>query len=83
MIIPNKIPKKMCSPLVKQMPTKFLVMKPTMMIGATHIEVHIRRGYKQCMCHAYTKVVLASPSMCRHGLGNTRSKDRAWVTWMI
>jgi hypothetical protein len=25
-------------------------------------------GYKQCMCHAYTKVVLASPSMCTHGV---------------
>jgi hypothetical protein len=40
--------------------TKFLVMKPTMMIGGKHIEVRIRRGYKPCMCYAYTKVVLAS-----------------------
>jgi hypothetical protein len=26
------------------------------------------------MCHAYTKVALASPSMCRHGLGTQVTK---------
>jgi hypothetical protein len=56
-------------PLSKQSPPKFLVVKPAVMIGATHIEVHIRCGYKHCMCQVYTKVALARPSMCRHGLG--------------
>jgi hypothetical protein len=43
-------------------------MKPAVTIGATHIKVHIRRGYKHCMCQVYIKVALGSPSMCRHGL---------------
>jgi hypothetical protein len=35
----------------------------------------------QCMCCAYTKVGLASPSMCM--ASEHEIEDRAWVTWMM
>jgi hypothetical protein len=34
------------------------------------------------MCHAYTKVALASPSMCRHGLG-TQLTERLSTSHML
>jgi hypothetical protein len=52
------------------------------MIGATHIEVHIRCGYKRCMYQVYTKVALARPSMCIHGLG-TQVIERLRTSHML
>jgi hypothetical protein len=34
------------------------------------------------MCHAYTKVTLASPSMCRHSLG-TQVTERLSMSHML
>jgi hypothetical protein len=57
-------------------------MKPAVTIEGYTYLIHIRRGYKQCMCRVYTKVALASPSMCRHGLG-TQVTERLSTSHML